>query len=145
MVFQFAQGSPWNLFFAAFALLAFLGALSSLLFARRSPKWAACAALSLLTLACASALGAFVIGNQQVAEDNARFSQQLMDEYHVTSSRDLSSIRNSFYHFDEARTVFTQDGKETPVFIKLIHKDDEKIDMAFTVIDEKDLFPKPSQ
>lgn len=144
MVFQIVQESPWHNIFGWGGLALAAGII--IVMASKIPfKIAVWTISSLFVLLVACVVGAFVVDGQHTSENNARFSQQLMDEYHVTSTRDLSSIREDFYRFDEARTVFTQDGKETPVFIKLIHKDDEKIDMAFTVIDDKDLFPKPSK
>jgi hypothetical protein len=95
-----------------------------------------------IALAFACIVGAFVVDHQRDAQNDANFNKQLMDEYGVTSSRNLYAIHLDFSRFDEARTVFTKDGKETPVYIKLVHSDDNHYEMAFTVIDQASLFPK---
>lgn len=95
-----------------------------------------------LVLFIACLVGMIVGSHQRDAQNDASFSKQLMDEYGVTSSRNLYAIQLDFARFDEARTVFTKDGKETPVYIKLVDKDEKHYEMAFTVLDDKLLFPK---
>jgi hypothetical protein len=145
MVFQIVQESPWHNIFGWGGLFLIAMIMIVAIFGKWPLKITVWIMSSLFALAVASLVGMFVVDGQRDAENNASFSQQLMDEYHVTSSRDLSGIRRDFYRFDEARTVFTQDGKETPVFIKLLRKNDKMIIMDFTVIDDKALYPKPSK
>lgn len=141
MVYQIIQDSVWHSIFVAGGIVLMLAVL---VFAAVSKK----TRTSIWILACGFALvivsgvGAFMVDNQRGVRNDASFSKQLMDEYGVTSSRSLYEIQLDFYRFDEARTVFTKDGKDIPVYIKLVHSDNKQAEMAFTVIDEKSLFPK---
>jgi hypothetical protein len=77
--------------------------------------------------------------------NNAIFSKQLMDEYGVTSSRSFYDIESDLLQSKDASTIFTQDGEDTPVFVKLVNRDGRRYKMAFTVLDANSLYPKPSE
>lgn len=145
MVYQLTQVSPWHYVFmygifllvAAIILIAYRGKKR-----RKLSLWSRW----ILFVVAIGFLGAFVMDDEhRIAQNDSGFSKQLMDEYHVTSSRSIAEIRYDFRRFDEARTVFTKDGKETPIFIQQIHSDDRQVEMAFTVIDDKALYPKANQ
>jgi hypothetical protein len=89
--------------------------------------------------------GGCLLVYKTAALNNAHFSKQLMDEYHVTSSRSFYDIESDLFQSKEANTIFTQDGKDTPVFVKLISRDGKQYGMAFTVLDEKSLYPKSTK
>lgn len=145
MVFQVIQNSPWHYILAFGAMLLTLVlmvlTISSKVSAKLKP-WIVGAGIAVVIM-CIVAL--VVGGQQRVDRNDANFSKQLMDEYGVTSSRSFYEIDLDFTRFDEARTVFTKDGKDTPIFIKLVNSDGKQETMAFTVIDDKALYPKPSK
>lgn len=82
---------------------------------------------------------------QDFDQINTSFSKQLMDEYRASSSRSFSSINYDLNPSSGATAVFTRDGKETPVFIRLVERDGEKVTMTFTALDDQSLYPKPSK
>lgn len=82
------------------------------------------------------------IDEDQATQQEANFSQHLKEEYNATSSRTLADLRKDFNEYNEAPTVLTRDGQETPVFVKNISDDGKKLTMIFTVLDEKALYPK---
>lgn len=90
-------------------------------------------------------LGGAQFYKRTTAVNDAVFSERLMDEYHATSSRSFSSIAEDLYQFNDASTIFSADGKDTQVFVKLVNRGKNPITMVFTVIDAKSLYPKPSK
>lgn len=142
MVYQIIQESPWYLIFGTSGILLIPAMVLFLIFSKLGPKLTVGIFVAGCALVIACMIGVFVGGQQRVDQNDTNFSKQLMDEYGVTSSRSMYEINLDFSRFDEARTVFTKDGKEIPVYIKLVHKDDNQVTMDFTVIDEKSLFPK---
>lgn len=108
----------------------------------RKPKLAAVICVVGLVLGYGSGLVNSSIFRDRTAQQEAKFSQQLEEEYNATSSRSLADMRRDFEEYNEAATVFTRDGKDTTVFVKKIGNDDKKITMVFTVVDEKSLYPK---
>lgn len=142
MVYQIIQDSVWHYIFGVGGFVLMLALALFLIWSRLSTRvtvWVFCTGFALII---AGAVGAFVVDHERGVQNDANFSKQLMDEYGVTSSQSLRAIQMDFNRFDEARTVFIKDGKEIPVYIKLVHSDEQQIEMAFTVIDEKSLFPK---
>lgn len=92
-----------------------------------------------------SAGSGFWLVKQDYVQIDASFSKQLMDEYHATSSRSFPSINYDLGPSSGATAVFTRDGKDTPVFIRLINRDGEKITMTFTKLDDQSLYPAASK
>lgn len=88
--------------------------------------------------------GLFLVAKDR-SDTDASFSKQLMEEYHATSSRPLSAIHADISRYHEANAVFTQDGTDTPVTIKMADGNDNKVTMVFTVMNDKSLYPKPSK
>jgi hypothetical protein len=82
---------------------------------------------------------------QNREKNDVGFSKQLMDVYGATSNRPFSEIKDDLSRHNETNAVFTQDGKETAVSIKLVTRDDKKIMLGFTVDDNKPFYPKPSK
>lgn len=89
--------------------------------------------------------GGLFLAAKDRSDQDASFSKQLMDEYRATSSRPLSAIQRDVYRHHEATAVFTQDGRDTPVAIKVAEGSDNKVTMVFTVMNDKSLYPKPSK
>jgi hypothetical protein len=142
MVFQILQDSPWHDIFAISGIFAIVLMVTLSIACKRFSRLQLCILGVMFAVSIASIIGLAVGSHQRDAQNDANFSKQLMDEYGVTSSRSLYEIKLDFTRFDEARTIFTKDGKDTPVYIKLVHSDDKQYEMAFTVIDEKSLYPK---
>ena len=142
MVFQIVQDSVWHYIFGVGSFLLIPAIVAFMIFSKLEVRLT----LGLVglgsALVVASVVGAVVVDHQRGVQNDASFSKQLMDEYGVTSSRSFYEIQLNFYRFDEARTVFTKDGKDIPVYIKLVHSDNKQAEMVFTVVDEKSLFPK---
>lgn len=142
MVYQIIQDSAWHYILGAGGLLLIPAIAAFMIFSKLEVR----ATLGLAglgsALVVASVVGVVIVDHQRDVQNDASFSKQLMDEYGVTSSRPLYALRLDFARFDEARTVFTKDGKDIPVYIKLVHSDNKQAEMAFTVVDEKSLFPK---
>lgn len=89
-------------------------------------------------------MGCILVGQLNMNQNNASFGQQLMDEYHATSNRPLSKIKSELDASGGSNAIFTKDGKETPVFVSLVNRDDkEHMDLKFLVLDDKSLYPKP--
>ena len=89
-----------------------------------------------------SSIGSCVLCYQGAEQNNANFSKQLMDEYHASSSKSFGRIQSDFADYNESSVVFTRDGQNTIVIIKRIDGNAQKVTMAFTVVDEKSLYPK---
>ena len=88
----------------------------------------------------------FNIRDQEHSQDNAKFSQQLMDEYHVKSSLPLSDINLAVKDHDNAETVFTApDGTKTAVLVKVINRTDHNLTMTFNVLNTTTFYPKPDK
>lgn len=142
MVYQIIQDSPWHYILGIGGLILIPLLFVFLFWSNLKPKVTISIFCAGFAVVVAGVVGVIVVDHQRDVQNDAGFSKQLMDEYGVTSSRPLYALRLDFARFDEARTVFTKDGKDIPVYIKLVHSDDKQAEMAFTVIDEKSLFPK---
>jgi hypothetical protein len=88
---------------------------------------------------------ALVLVAQNRDENDARFSRQLMAEYHATSSNYFSGMDADFHRFNGSTTVLTKDGKDTPVFVKLVSRDGNKVTMSFSAVGGNSLYPKSSE
>jgi hypothetical protein len=142
MVFQI-QDSIWTVIYAlAVVIIILVVVMLTALVKGAVPGPGIFLILAGIMISCVVAL-VLVVQNRTENDDN--FSRQLMDEYHVTSNRSLSAMKADFTRHHGSNVIFTRDGKDTQVFVKQVASDDKKITMAFTVIDDKALYPKPSK
>jgi hypothetical protein len=139
MEFQLVQGSVWTIVLMVAAWIATYVLVMALI--RKSVGVAEL--VILLSVIILGTVGSTMLSVQNRDKNDASFSKQLMDEYGATSSRPLSDIKEDLTRHDQTDAVFTQDGKDTPVSIKLVNRDDKKITMGFTVGDNKPFYPKP--
>lgn len=141
MEFQIIQGSVWTIVLMVAAWIATYVLVMALI--RNSIGVPALAIL--LSVVILGTVGSTMLSYQNRDRNDASFSKQLMDEYHATSNRPLSAIREDLTRRDETNAVFTQDGKDTPVVIKSVNREDKRITMVFTALDDKSLYPKPNK
>jgi hypothetical protein len=142
MLFQI-DNSAWTVIYILGILAVVIAAvvLTALVKGTLSHTIVAVGLLVSLLMSC----GGIFLAVQNRVENDARFSQQLMDEYHVTSNRSLSAMQFDFNRYRGSDVVFTQDGRDTPVFVKLVSRDDNQVTMVFNVIDGSSVFPKPNK
>lgn len=142
MVFQIVQDSPWRNVFVFGCVFVSLALMLFAYFGKTSPKATIAIFAAGFSLFVAGLVGILVGDELSRGQSDASFSKQLMDEYHATSSRSFQEISLEFASGDEANTVFTEDGKETRVFVKFIKREGHTMTMAFTVLEDKALYPK---
>jgi lipopolysaccharide export LptBFGC system permease protein LptF len=146
MVYQMIQDSPWHIVLGAVGIVLIIAAIVIALLNRDGPgRFEKIALVSMLVIAFMCAIGAAVVSHQRNVQNDASFSKQLMDEYGVTSSRSFYEIQLDVSRFNEANTVFTKDGKDTPIFVKLVNSDGKHGTLVFTVIDKNSLYPKANK
>lgn len=138
MEFQIIQGSVWAIVLMVAAWIATYVLVMAVI--RNSVGVAE--VVILLSVVILGTVGSTMLSFQNREKNDASFSKQLMDEYGATSNRPLSAIREDLTRKDETNAVFTQEGKDSAVSIKLANRDDNKLMMAFTV-DNKPFYPKP--
>ena len=150
MLFREVQDSPWLIIFLAFGGVAILAAAFILFFVKnevddrkRSVFRRLFAILIVCGLGCWIGMAAAL--HQQRDHNEANLSKQLMDEYHVTSSRFLYNIVYGSKPSSGAEVVFTRDGKDTPVFVQIVKRDGNDVTLAFHVLDDNSLYPKPNK
>lgn len=95
---------------------------------------------SVLAILCVMSLTP--LEKRTAATNEENFRRQLKDEYNATSSRSFAAIRGDLHQYSESSTVFTQDGVDTQVFVKVLNADRDRITMAFTVVNNEALYPK---
>lgn len=146
MVFHVIHNSLWNYIFAVVGFIQPIVAIIMLVvLANKEVKIKRCHNVilgSMISVVIICIVGLIMGVQQRVDQNNANFSKQLMSEYGATSSRSFYEIDSDLLRSNEANTVFTKDGNDTSVFIKLVHSDGNQDTMVFNVIDEKSLFPK---
>lgn len=139
MVFEI-QDSVWTVIYAlAVVIIILVVVMVTALVKGTVPGMGIFLMLVGIIISCVVAL--FLAVQNRVENDDA-FSRQLMDEYHVTSNRSLSAMKGDFARYHGSNVVFTQDGKDTQVFVKQVASDDKKITMVFNVVDGSSVFPK---
>jgi hypothetical protein len=144
MAYQMIQDSPWRVILMSVGLVLIVVAIVTAALNTDKPgrlKVSILVAMIVIGFGCLG--GEFMVSKQHDAQNDVSFSKQLMDEYHVTSSRTFYDIKSDLLQSKDASTIFTQDGKDTPVFVKLVSRDGQQYKMAFTVLDEKSLYAKP--
>lgn len=142
MVFQI-QDSIWTVIYAlAVVIIVLVVVMVTALVKGAVPGLGIFLMLVGIIISCVVAL---VLAVQNRTENDDNFSRQLMDEYHVTSNRSLSAMKTDFARYHGSNVVFTQDGKDTQVFVKQVASDGKEITMVFNVIDGNSLYPKPSK
>jgi hypothetical protein len=144
MVFQEIQSSPWVTSFVVFMGVVFIALFivaSSAYLTENDSKTLTYLRLlmpcSLIVFLCAFS---FSVG-QQFDQNEASFSKQLMDEYHATSNRSFHYISSNLDRSNESIAVFTVNGKDTSVLIKLVSRDGNKYTMSFNKLDEQAPYP----
>lgn len=143
MDFQFIQFPLWAQIMNIIAGVVPVLAIVNLCIAKNTRR-AEFFALIGVAIAVTCVMGCFGGGVLNTQQNNASFSQQLMDEYHATSNRPLDKIKAELDSSGGSNAVFTKDGKATPVFIKLVNHDDKDyMTMQFLVLDDRSLYPKP--
>lgn len=142
MVFQ-NQDSVWTviIILGVAAVIVFAGVITALVKGKLSSTGIVVGLLASMLMSC----GALFLAAKDRSDQDASFSQQLMSEYNVTSNRPFSAIQRDLSRHHESRTVFTKDGRDTQIFVKLVSRDDNKTTMEFVVIDDTALYPKSSK
>lgn len=130
MVFHVVQDSLWAFVLGAVVFI-LIAVLITLAVKNKMTDKILMGGLMALVIFSGSSLICFYQTNVQ---NNASFSKQLMDEYKSTSRRPFTAIQADLYRDQEAKDVFTRNGKETPVSIRLVSRDDNKMTMEFTVV-----------
>lgn len=142
MVFEI-QDSIWTviIILGILAIIVFAGVITAFIKGKLSSTGIAVGLLVAMVMSC----GALFLVAKDRSDQDASFSRQLMDEYNATSSSPFSAIEKDLSRHDEARTVFTKDGKDTQIFVKLVGRDDNKTTMEFIVIDDTALYQKSNK
>lgn len=147
MIFQITKSPSWKFLIQLFSImLPTLAALIAgiLMTEDRNPNIRPLG-IALLVLSIIG-IGIFIWWRWNAAvKTNVSFSTQLMDEYHAESSRPFSAIHESLHHSNGTTTVLTRDGKDTEVLVKALYGNAQRIAMEFIVLDNKELYPKPSK
>jgi hypothetical protein len=139
MEFEIIQGSVWTIALMVAVWVATYVLVLGLI--RNSLSVASL--VILLSVIILGTVGSAMLSFQNREKNDASFSKQLMDVYGAKSNRPFSDIKDDLTRHDETNAVFTQEGKETTVSIKLVNRDDKKIMLGFTVDDNKPFYPKP--
>jgi hypothetical protein len=148
MVFQMVPDSPWLMIFWVAEAVSILAVFIILVLVKKNReddhKLSVLRRIFLVLIVCGVGcwIGMAAALHQQVEQNNVSFSEQLMNEYHATSSRSFSAIEVDFNRPNGVTAVFTRDGRDTPVIIKLVSRDGKKMTMELTLLDGKSLYPK---
>lgn len=131
MVFQIVHDSAWAYVLAVVVLLGIATLITAVVKGKLTDGFLM---VGLLALSLCS-VGALTLFYQNTVQNNASFSQQLMDEYKTTSQRPFTAVQADLYRDQVATDVFTRDGKETRVFIKQVSREDNKLVLDFIRVD----------